>query len=275
MEVLLLLPEPTPSSAFDWGRVTTAKWWLSHLFALSLIAGFLWAGFWQVDRLQERIETNELVESRALAEPIDLDSALAGDAGAQDPAALDFVAVAATGRFVQDEVVRVANRSFDGAAGDWLVGLFETRAGERILVNRGFITRVATPADAPTGEVVLEGWLRESREKGFIGAADTGSGERVPRLNVDDIGARLGESVAPVWLQQSNDFVPELFPSPLPLDSLDRGNHLSYAVQWFIFAALSIVIYGLLVRRVASGQHLRRETVEILDDTLDDTPDRA
>jgi cytochrome oxidase assembly protein ShyY1 len=32
------------------------------------------------------------------------------------------------------------------------------------------------------------------------------------------------------------------------------NNHLAYAVQWFIFAALAMLIYGLALRRRGTGK---------------------
>jgi surfeit locus 1 family protein len=42
---------------------------------------------------------------------------------------------------------------------------------------------------------------------------------------------------------------PGLKPSPLPDPSSVPNNHLSYAVQWFIFAAIALIIYGLALRK--------------------------
>jgi cytochrome oxidase assembly protein ShyY1 len=51
----------------------------------------------------------------------------------------------------------------------------------------------------------------------------------------------------------------------VPPPELDEGPHLSYAVQWFIFSAIAIVGYPLVLRRVV----LRRGK------EVDDEPDRA
>ena len=40
-------------------------------------------------------------------------------------------------------------------------------------------------------------------------------------------------------------------PEPIPKPELDEGPHLNYAGQWFIFALLTIIVYPLLLRRVA------------------------
>lgn len=44
-----------------------------------------------------------------------------------------------------------------------------------------------------------------------------------------------------------------LAPNPGPDLSAVPNNHLAYAVQWFIFAALALIIYGLALRRRSRG----------------------
>lgn len=249
---------------------------LSHLFALGLVILFIWAGFWQLDRLDQKQDTNRTIEDRALVEPRPLREVLDGaDPDSLVADSLDYVAVSVSGRFLDSETVRVANRSEDGRGGDWVVATFETTDGNVLLVNRGFLLRPEPTAPAPSEVVELEGWLRATRTKGWIGADDTGEGRRVPRLNVDDITERLmaeGDSgpVVPLWLQLEtvDGTDPSLIerttapgdgliageavaatPRPIPLEGLDEGNHFGYAIQWFALAALSIVIYTLMLRR--------------------------
>lgn len=262
------------SGPADWTFVRSPKWILSHLFALSLIVAFIIAGFWQLSRLSDRQASNELVESRALQTPLALNDALASvgdlDPG-QEGEALDFTAVSVTGRFVVSELTRVANRSQDGRGGDWSIGLFETNDGQLLVVNRGFMLRSEITAEAPSDEVELQGFLRRTRTKGWIGGDDNPAAERMPRLNVDEVavraeaaGVETGQTIS-VWLQleQINNTAPDaaneagalveavVVPRPVPLDDLDEGDHFSYAVQWFSMAALSVLIYGLMLRRIA------------------------
>lgn len=265
----------------DWSFARRPKWILSHLFALTLIVSFVGAGFWQLDRLDQRQASNSTVEERALAAPVPVESALfgvdlasgvEGDTADQLGLDLDFVAVTAVGRFIDPELARVANRSQDGRGGDWVVSLFETVDGDLLVVNRGFVLR--SESVAPTGDepVTIDGFLRRTRTKGWIGSDDDPSAERMPRLNVADVVVRAeADGVAaegrtvPLWFQlaavdgQAPDLNnpageildAEVVPRPVPLDDLGEGNHFSYAVQWFSLAALSVLIYSLMLRRIA------------------------
>lgn len=223
------------------------KWVLSHLFVVFMVAVFIWAGFWQLSRLDERRALNEIVISRADAPALTVAQALTGAEIDQ----LAFVPIRDTGRWLDPEFVRVANRSQNGRAGDWQVGTFITDDDVVILVNRGFLGRDDAPEASADGEIA--GWLQESRLKdGYFGAADSNVGDRVPRLNVALLAERAGVDVAPLWLQQ--DAVSEAFavPEPVPLPPIDEGAHFSYAMQWFTFATLTTVFYTLILRKKAT-----------------------
>ncbi len=240
----------TERPAPGWAFAARPRWLASHLFAASVIALFIAAMFWQLDRREQRIEQNEVIGARADADPLVVADALT----AGPPTELDYRRVQDSGTWIDPEVVRVANRSQGGVAGEWIVGLFQTVDGTRIFVNRGFVP-LAGVADVPPERQTITGWLRPSVERGAFGAEDRGEGSLVPRLNVDDVAARLTDpDVAPVWLQLEAPTGPG-GPDPVPLPERNNGPHLSYAVQWLTFAVLGVAVYGLLLRRIAAGRH--------------------
>lgn len=243
----------------DWSFARRPKWIASHLFAGSLIVLFIWAGFWQLSRLDQRREQNQAVFDRSTLEPVDVGEALVGldlDLGQVGALReLDYLAVVAEGRYLDGELVRVVNRSQNGVGGDWVVGLFETINGDQLLVNRGFADRGEEAAAAPDGQVVIEGWVRRSQTKdGFFGATDTGQGDRVPRLDVAAIGGRMASpnqpELLPMWMQVAGPAT-DLAPDPVPLPPIGEGSHFAYALQWFTFAGMGLVVYTLVLRRRA------------------------
>lgn len=60
----------------------------------------------------------------------------------------------------------------------------------------------------------------------------------------------------------------------VPLPELSEGPHLSYAVQWFIFATIALVGYPLVLRRVI--QRRGKEVDDLAHGTMssEDTLDR-
>lgn len=237
----------------DWSFFRKPKWILSHLFAGTVITLFVVAMFWQIDRRGERIELNELVAARAEAVPLTVLAAIQSGT----PADVEFRRVTDSGTWIDPDVVRVANRSSNGVAGEWVVGLFETVDGTRVLVNRGFTEpdlEVFDPSEGVSGgQVPIDGWMRTSRIREGLGVEDTGTGRLVPRLNIDAIQGRLdGVELAPMWMQLDASVDPALRPTPVALPDQTNGPHFSYAVQWAIFAFLGALVYGLLMKRIAS-----------------------
>lgn len=84
-------------------------------------------------------------------------------------------------------------------------------------------------AGGGTAEVVL-GWSRDLAPRAWRGGTVTGVVAPGPRLVADPPLAGLEANARPD-------------PSELP------NNHLSYAVQWFLFALVALVIYALAVRK--------------------------
>ena len=253
------------ASRFDWRFARRPFWVFSHIFAASVIGLFLFLGLWQLDRLDIRREQNALVETR-LTQAIEL---VESPDGGPDGADLDYRSVTATVRFIDEDFVRIGNRSQGGAAGEHVVAIVELADGSPLAVNRGFVpANVEVELEpVPSGPVELSGWLRASVAKGSIGATDAGTSTVLPRLDTERVAFRLGEPLPTVWLQVAPDGETGLatFPDPVPLPPIDEGPHRSYAVQWFIFATLGILFYGALLRRQATGDSRVSVTAQPLE----------
>lgn len=262
-----------PATSLDWSFARRPFWLFSHVFVAACIAGMVWAATWQWGRHQERLDLNEIVDARVAADPVPLAEALEG-AGSGVTSTLEagemveFTPVTASITWLDDEFVRIANRSQNGEAGDWLVGLAETDEGTLVLVNRGFIRR-ELDAD-PVAGTELAGWLRATRIQEALGATDTGEG-RAPRLDIDAIAERVAEAgfdataLAPVWLQLETP-TGEGYPLPVPLPPPDDGPHFSYTVQWVIFATLTTVFY-LATLRYQARERPQRDDL-FVDDVI-------
>lgn len=253
----------------DWRFARRPFWIFSHVFALSVVGLFIVFGFWQLQRLEARQQSNELVESR-ITETIELVAAPdAGPTGAD----LDYRSVVAMVRYIDEDFVRVVNRSQGGAAGEHVVAIVELADGSPLAVNRGFVPSNADVVldPVPAGPVEVSGWLRASVGRGSIGATDNGEGTRLPRLDTERVAARLGRPLPPVWLQIAPDGVTGLatFPDPVPLPPIDSGPHRSYAIQWFTFATLGVAFYLALLWRQARGN----EPVEAIEADTEAEPE--
>jgi len=250
------------------------KWLLSHLLVLVLVITMVNLGLWQLRRHDERAERNDLIELRADAEPVPLDQALAT---ADDPGDLQFVRVSASGVYDDSTSVLVANRTFEGSPGFWVMTPLVRETGAPLWVARGFVGRgvVGEQGDAvlaaPRGSIEVVGLLQVSADGGAFAG-----GDQLATVNRPDTAELAGSEGASegadlgVYLQAEGDPSPLLTPVPPP--PLDSGPHRSYAAQWFIFSLIAMIGYPLILRRVARDRatHERQRAAGTLtpDDVL-------
>ncbi len=241
------------------------RWIASHVFVALLIAAFIAAGFWQINRLGQRQDTNARVTER-LGTVVTLDDAVASTGGLADE--LDFRRVQLSGEFDTNREIFIANRSREGVAGFWMWTVFVQDDGNELVVNRGFIDRasilqlpndaVATRIGAERSPLIIEGLLR----LGDLDARLSEDRTQLTRPDAEQAKELLRvDSTLPgeIYLQleaqepiRSSDV-----PIRLPLPDLGEGPHRSYAFQWFTFATIGVVGYGLTLRRIARGDQSR------------------
>lgn len=235
-----------------YGFLLRPKWIAFHLLVFGSIALMIWLAFWQLDRLHERRAFNDLVTEQIEQPPAPLDVLLA-EAG-DDPTAIEWRQVLVSGTYLPDQVVWF-NRSQGGIAGDNVLSALVTDANSTVVVNRGFVM-LGTDVEAPPAietEILARVRVPAERQRGELTDANDSDEPvtEVRRIDLGQLSAQLPGEVAPVYLDLI-DAIPALGPNdpvPLPAPTLDEGPHLSYAAQWFIFAACVLIGWVLAVRR--------------------------
>jgi surfeit locus 1 family protein len=224
------------------------------LLALVLVAA-LWVrlGFWQLERLEERRTANRTAAA-ARAEP----RRELGVGADWTAAELNERWVEATGEFDHAHEVVLRGQAFQGTPGVLVVTPLRLAASDSaVLVLRGFVPS----ADAVRAEIDS---LREPgrvRVRGLATSIASGGGRPLEhagrttwaRLDLDAVRARLPYPVLPVLLRQTPDSGLPARPRRLPPPELSEGPHLSYAIQWFAFAAMTLAFGALVVRKRGSG----------------------
>jgi cytochrome oxidase assembly protein ShyY1 len=226
------------------------RWIGFHLLVVGGIVLMISLGFWQLRRWDQRKEFNAQVTSRIDLAAVPLDELVAAGA---DPDAVEWRAVEARGTYLPDEQVVVVNRSQGGRAGDMIVTPLELADGRILLVERGFVPLGAAAGPPPDGDVAVLGRLRPSQERRRGGLSDPATGDltEVQRLDIERLTSQLPGPVVPMYVELV-DAVPaptDGDPEPVAAPELDEGPHLSYAVQWFIFATCVAGGWVLAVRR--------------------------
>jgi surfeit locus 1 family protein len=233
------------------------RWLLSHLFVVALVVLMVNLGFWQLRRLDERKDTNARIEANADVGPQPLPRDI-DEVGAEE-----WRRYTVRGTYEPGSDVLVANRTLDGQPGYWIVTqLRDIEPGPSVAIVRGFLTRtvvaegelaaVATPA----GEVTVSGYAQGSRDGGRFATGSEGGLPEISRVDLDELAEHWQADLRPVWLQLEAQAPPITGDSltPVPLPDRDDGPHLSYAIQWFIFSAIAVVGYPLVLRRHARAR---------------------
>lgn len=236
------------------------KWVAGHVLAAVTVVAFVALGFWQLDRLEQRRAYNALVDGRAAAEPASLDELLA-----LPPGEAAYRPVRLTGSYDPAGEILLSLRSRDGRAGHHVLTPLRVAGGRTVVVDRGWVPMEwddppLARAAPPEGTVEVRGVAQPGRQARRAGRFDGGQGplQFVSEVDLERIAAALGEPVAPVYVvARSQRPAGGEYPVPAEPPPLGEGNHLSYAVQWFLFAGVVAAGYPLLLRRTAREQGRR------------------
>ncbi len=234
------------------GFLVRPKWIGFHLLCAAAIFGMIAAGFWQLQRLDERKTDNAAFVAQIEQPAVPIAELL--PAIQDNPDSVVNRRVIITGTYSPDQAV-LFNRSQNGSAVDNVLTPLMIDGGSSVIfVNRGAIGVGVTPPTPFPGPVTIEGRLRasESRERGSLTDAEQEVVTEVRRVELDTLAPLAGDSdLLPMFveLRASDPAVGLDDPGLLDAPALSEGNHLSYSVQWFIFAAAVALGWVLAIRR--------------------------
>lgn len=246
--------------ARDYSFVHSRKWVFGHVIALIAIVVFVNMGLWQIRRLHDKQAFNVILTSRTTVEPQGLDDVLREFGQDQDLLELRHVVVA--GEYRPDEEVVLRSQSFNGVSGHHVLTPLDLGDGRVVIIDRGWV-----PIDldepgrqefaAPSGPVEVEGFLRKTEVRGSFGPVDPPQGTLTQIARVDTV--RLDQQVegelVSVYVQlagqepEQDGNLPALVPLPQP----SEGPHRGYAAQWFLFTAVVLIGYPILLRKTAEA----------------------
>jgi surfeit locus 1 family protein len=209
-------------------------------------------GVWQLHRLGERRARNALVRSRLDSAEVDF-AALP-----RDTSRMRFRRVRVSGVADYEHELVYAARTHKGSPGvNLLTPVRIPGRDTAVLVNRGWVY-------SPDGATVDESkWHdRDSVFTGYVETFPAGEGTSysgrphvIARLGRGVVSRALPYPVAPVYVVVLGDsaIAPDRV-ARLTIPALDEGPHLSYAIQWFAFAAIALAGAGVVIKqRPAAG----------------------
>jgi len=227
--------------------------WLALLALVLLVAtGMAWLGNWQLGRARE--QGGEAARERLAAAPVPLSSLLAPRT-AYLQAAVDRP-VTVEGRWDGARQLLLPGRRLHGQEGYWVLTPLLLPDGSGIGVVRGWAATVGAArdgvADLPSGTVTVTGVLRPAEDP-----VDRGPGES-SGLPADQLESIDQVELLDRWpdLIPYTGYVLATDPAPSGLSSIPPTSgsgrlalqNLSYAVQWWLFAAFGVFFWYRLVR---------------------------
>nr|WP_017539758.1 SURF1 family protein [Nocardiopsis halophila] len=227
-----------------------------HALVLVVVPSFIWLGFWQLDRWEEKSAAARLQEENLAADPVPVEELDA--VGAEIDQDDRWRRVTATGTYDPGNELLVRNRDGSQGVGLHVLTPLVTEDGAALLVNRGWIpqppTSTAEPEvpPAPEGEVTVTARLHYSETPENTGVRDRGGlpEGQIMLIDVDELAEDLPYPVYGGYGDLTEQDPPS-GPSPehVAAPETNTGMNLSYAVQWWVFTVIAIVGWIVLMRR--------------------------
>lgn len=241
---------------------------IATLAALAVLVGL---GNWQWQRKAWKEDLIATMAARASADPLPPERWSSLSCRPVEEAGLakscEFTTVRLTGSFDhagERHVFSNAPRGFNPSGpGYWVFTPFETAAGARLYVNRGFVPdarkdRQTRPEGLVTGEVGIVGQIRSAEQRGtFTGASNPEANVWFLRNPRELLGATTPADLArwqgpgPSGLDFYIDQISPTPPGGLPAPRASRielpNRHLEYALTWWGLAVTLIGVYAAFV----------------------------
>ncbi len=243
----------------NWQKLFSRKWILFSVLIIAAAAVCVRLGIWQLDRLKQRRAFNAQVNAVRAMPALELPA----DAPPEDLESMQYRPAVVTGTYDFLHEVAIRNQYYNSQYGYRLLTPLFMKNGDAVLVDRGWIPGQGNdnPSawrkyDAP-GQVTVNGIILLSQTATVFGAAVdptlTPGQKGLDQwfyVNVGRIAQQMPYTILPIYIQQNPD--PNRTDPPIPFQEpvdLSDGPHLSYAIQWFSFAAIMLVGYPFYVRR--------------------------
>jgi surfeit locus 1 family protein len=231
------------SGHFHW----SASWFMT-LLTLAAVLLFARLGLWQWHRAQEKTTLQQQFNAGSQT----LTSVSSGSTDALPR----YAQVTLQGTYDSQHQFLLDNISHDARAGYEVLTPLRLTDGHTLMVNRGWLPLVGNRLQLPDVQfdsgpaLAVTGRLDNLPVVGIsLGHVPPPAGAHWPKLTsfptMTDLSATLGEPLDSRQLLL-NPGEPHGFVREWQLNGFGPGRHLSYAVQWWGFATLALVLYGYL-----------------------------
>ncbi len=241
-------------------RFLTSKRWITLLLVVVVFGiACVELGLWQLRRLDERKTLNAAISSHMHMPVQPIETVL----GSGDVNRALYRRVSASGQYDVPQEVLLSGRAVNDRPGNDLLTPLKLSDGRALIVNRGFVpldinTPGAPQARPPNGNVTVTGIVLPTETKGLFGQTIPGGHlSSIVRIDIPRIHEQLPYAVIPVYLLLATQQPAQSGSLPQAESyqpDLSNGPHLSYAIQWFIFASIAVIGYFAIAWRTAHAK---------------------
>lgn len=236
------------------------RWTGWFLVAITFAVACVALASWQIDRRTEAVSKIERVAENYDLKPIEFEEITLQESEAI--IAFDWRSVELTGKYLVEESLLVRNRAIAGQPGFVQLVPFALETGETVVIERGWIAADSdlNPSSAFLPSTSDKSIIARVRLGEDIPNRDSPSGQ-LTSINLPEIQELLeSEIVTSFYLRLVTESPAESsYPQPLSRPVLDEGNHLSYAVQWIIFAVMGFFALFWAIRQEQEFRRIERD----------------
>jgi cytochrome oxidase assembly protein ShyY1 len=240
--------------------VSDGRWHRYLALALAFAVGCALLSWWQFARRAESVAASTLITANASASPVPLDALLPSRTAYRS--SLQWRTVEVQGTYLRQDQLLVRNRvDPDGDPGFEVLTPFRLTDGSVFVLDRGWISIGSTQdrpdslQAAPSGTVTVRARLQG--DEGQLPGRTAPRGE-IPSVNLAEVAKQVGlPTYTGAYGQVRSESPAASGPGAAPQrlepqaadTGVDEGTHLSYAIQWIIFALLGFGALGWSIRR--------------------------
>jgi surfeit locus 1 family protein len=226
-----------------------SPFWWSTVLMLACVALFIHLGQWQQGKAERKQAAQAQIDQRSHGGLISFPATQITSAVEQE--ALQYATVTVRGRFEPERQFLVDNRVYQEQAGYHVVTPLRIAGSDvRLLVNRGWIPAAANHRDIPAiatskDEVELTGTAILPGNRFFTLGKEAATEQWQPlwqNLDMARFKAAVPYPVQPLIIQLDASS-PAGFARDWPRPDERWEKHLSYALQWYGFAASAVLIW--------------------------------
>lgn len=236
-----------------WRFALAPRWfgYLALVIVFSIVCSML--GMWQFQRRAEARAAIDLVEANYDRKPVPVGEVLKTLDSYQK--SQQWTPVLLTGRYLVDSELLARNRPLNGQPGFEVLTPLQLEDGTVFVVDRGWVP-IGSKQDAPDsvpspprGDVTVVARLKGG-EPTLPGRSAPAGTNQIATIKLSEVASRVGlpTYTGAYGLVASENPAPAEAPVATVKPEPDEGPHLSYALQWFVFALIAFFGLGWALR---------------------------